>query len=294
MCKQVLFSNASKLGEPEKFDRFMASILVDQRDGFGSAWFNGKSCFGVRTIDPLDFSSGQPEMDIVDPWVQRFGDATKKVKGPALFHGRISTNVVSLENTHPMALNDWHLVHNGVVDYLGEDYKRNTSNDSEDVVHCLSTGSIDKVAELLEGYYAFGGIDPLGRLHVARDKIAMLYVAWSDKLNSFIYATNTDLIEKIAKKYGEKMKGKLLKPDTYLIYKGNTIVERQSFKSLGYTSYQSKYASQSLGWNLDDSTESTDSIYGRDWYGSTFCAANTEIVKEMKSYDSKVKPLRKV
>jgi predicted glutamine amidotransferase len=269
MCKIVSFTNASKLDATKAAEVIGNILLKIERDGFGYAIQGESNVFGERCIADTFKSRLDSRYTIKIPVVEvrqsTFGRA-EKPKGPAIFHGRTSTNDHGLLNCHPMSRDSWNLIHNGVVDDNGPKYDKATTNDSEDLLYRLIQG-IDKVESHLHGYYAFTAIDPKGRLHVGRDSIATLFMAWCPKIQSYIIATTERLLEDVASALKIKI-GPIdkIKSDTYMIFDGNDMSHVQSIKPLGYDSRQSRHAEDSLGVSLDSKLYQLDgdSRFNRD------------------------------
>lgn len=263
MCKIVTFTNSSKL-DVEKTTEIIGNILLKtERDGFGYAVQGKSGVFGEKCVDS-DFYSrfglkkGNPSKAVIKKYSKfgKFSDPT----GPMILHGRTSTNVSGLKNCHPMIEKDHYLIHNGVVDDHGPKFKAKTDTDSENVLHRFIEG-IDSVAKNLEGYYAFTCISPDGKLHVVRDQIADLYMAWLPEYQTYIFATTKYLIDEIAIELEATIDGNAIdqvKPDTYMIFNGNKVESCKHFESLGYTYKQSRHASRSLGRSLYDSERDHD------------------------------------
>jgi len=220
--------------------------MLDMSDGFGYVAQGDKGLFGVRSLSPISYAKGISTPDFCNKLTEPFGTVSK-VTGAAMFHGRVSTNTVSFNNTHPINRDNWSMIHNGVVTNHGEKYAMTTSNDSEHVLYNMITGSIDRVASSLTGYYAYGAIDPLGQLHVVRDGIAKLFYAYSTKIDSPIFATTEELIEKIGDKLGETLIGQAVKDNTYLVYNGKALLKHVSFKSRGWDDHSKSLSGKSLG-----------------------------------------------
>lgn len=255
MCKIVAFSNAAKL--PKKTPSVIQNELRDiERDGFGYAVQGESNVFGEKSV-AHSYSSRFGKTIISLPFATAqtvtFGDRTK-VTGPAIFHGRTSTNNKGLRNCHPMQRESWHLIHNGVVNDWGPTYKKNTTNDSEDLLHRLILG-IDHVERELTGYYAFAAIAPDGRLHMGRDSSAFLFCAFSEQIDSYIFATTDALIKSIAKQLGFKLSTAIDKvtDDCYFIMRGNEMEHFQNIVPRGYSIAEGTYAKQSLGRDLGGS-----------------------------------------
>jgi|ERR1035437_5823859 predicted glutamine amidotransferase len=259
MCKVIIIPNASKLVDFDHFARYAAEMLSCMPDGYGFVAQGVKGQFGVRTLSPMGYAQGIDVPAFCESNTESFGEVSP-VTGPAMFHGRLSTNTIDLLNTHPITRDGWNLIHNGVVTNHGPKYKMNTSNDSEHVLYNLIQGGINQVGLNLTGYYAGGAIEPNGLLHVFRDSIANLYYTYSEKLESPIFATNLELIEDIGTYIGEELIGIKVKDNTYLIYDGSKLVSHESFTSRGYDNASAMLASKSLGRELSPIEEYQDGI----------------------------------
>lgn len=259
MCKVIAFTNAKKLDVKKSAETIGNILLKIEQDGFGYAIQGERNVFGERCIADRFRSrlnvADVVRLPIVESRQSSFGTLDKPA-GPAIFHGRTSTNDKGLLNCHPMQRESWNLIHNGVVDDHGPKYDKTTTNDSEDLLHRLIQG-IDHVERELSGYYAFAAIDPTGRLHIARDSIASLFVAWCPKIQSHIFATTESLIEQVTSALKIKV-GPIdkVKSDVYMIFALNELVHQQAIKPRGYDSRQAGLASLSLGRSIDRYSES--------------------------------------
>lgn len=268
MCKVIIIPDASKVPNFPLFSRWAASWLSDQRDGFGFAAVGERGVFGVRSLSPEGYASEdeRPLPDYVTGPHVPFGQSGD-VSGAAIFHGRISTNSVSIVNTHPIQRDGHYLIHNGVVTHHGQKYAKHTSNDSEDVLFNFMSGGIEAVASNLTGYYAAAIIRPDGTLAVFRDSIARLYYAYSEVLQSPVFATTRDLLEDVAEYLDEEFTtiGEV-RDDIYLLFRGAELVEQRAFKSRGWDKHAASLSHLSLGRTLtsDASFEySDDADYNR-------------------------------
>lgn len=255
MCKIMALTNTSKL-DIKRATKVISEILtVYEKDGFGYAVQGENGVFGEKSIADV-FNTRFVNLSSIDLPItkkthQMFGNPSKG-KSAGIWHSRTSTNTKGLLNCHPMQRDGWNLIHNGVVTDYGPKYKKLTGNDSEDVLKRLIDG-IDKVERHLSGYYAVAAIDPQGRLHVVKDATARLVVCHSPTINSYIFATNQDLIEQLAKKLKLKISPiDSVEDNVYFTFDGNDIVSCQTIKPRGYTYYESQYAKDSLGHDIDD------------------------------------------
>lgn len=271
MCQILAFTNTKKLNLKKCLNDIGNTLLAADDDGFGFAIQGKNGVFGEKTISKKFRTRlgriNHITLPIVKANYMQFGNPGELV-GPGVFHGRSSTNEISLENTHPMQMENWNLIHNGVVDDSGPNYLKYTTNDSEDVLRRLLDGvgrdnPMEAIERYLEGYYAFTAIDPQGRLHVGRDSIAPLCIAKSAKYDTYIIGTTDSLILKVSKILDAKI-GPIeeINDEVYLIFEGNNLVHSQSFKSKGYSVRQTRHAATSLhnshrdfdfgGWNGGD------------------------------------------
>jgi len=252
MCKVFALTNMSKIKRVQHTIETIAEFLkARDRDGFGYAIQGKKGLYGERSLKEVFESQLRRvfiDYSFVDLEYNRFG-TRGKVEGAGIFHSRVSTNDVNIVNTHPIMKNDWTLIHNGVVSNLGPNYERDTTNDTEHLVHYLSTEGIAGVEKHLSGYYAFAAFDPDGRLHIARDSKATLYCAWSDTIESTIFATTEELIEDIAHELDWKLSNvNPVKDNTYLIFdKGGCDYAESTISPRGSTYAENKHAMASLG-----------------------------------------------
>ncbi len=265
MCKIIAFTNTSKINLKACVNEIGNTLLKTEQDGFGYAVKGKSGVFGEKAIVP-HFKSRLGKKSIMLPIVKNrylsFG-TVDELTGPGIFHGRTSTNSEGLVNTHPMQRPDdkglWHLIHNGVVDDIGEKYSKLTDNDSEDVLYRLMLGvknnadgltdnPIEEIERTLEGYYAFACIDSDGLLHIGRDAYADLYMAWSDKLDTFIIATTEGLVHKLNKMLDADI-GPIdeVEDEVYMVFNGNELIYHQFIRPLGFTRKQAAKSGASLG-----------------------------------------------
>lgn len=257
MCKIFTLTNTSKIKALDKATNTIAKHLAAREgDGFGYSVLGKKGIFGERTLFPDSFRASFSRPMLSVPWVthsyNRFGTKTEGI-GPGIFHGRTSTNEKTLVNTHPINKHDWSLIHNGVVSNHGPVYETITTNDTEHLVHYLANHGIRSIEEHLTGYYAVSAISPDGRLHIIKDSTANLFSARIETIDSLVFATTQCLIEDICKEL--KWKHSVISPvtnNTYLILSGNTLDHHETINPRGRTITESRFASQSLGYSLDD------------------------------------------
>lgn len=249
MCKIVFIPNASKIEDMDKFSRAMAYVLHDQNDGFGYAALGENGVYGAKTLYPYAFSKfKQPKQNWLKVNTEYFGAPSPKYRS-AMFHGRISTNKGGIINTHPMIRDNSYLIHNGVVDNLGEGYKKTTSNDSEDVLYHYLDGGIEKVSNNVMGYYACVVFKEDGTVTLFKDSIAPMLWAWSDSLNSAVYASTQQVLDKISNFIEEGLEGVPLLDNVHIVFdKDGNEVELSRFTPIDRMSANArKNSKKSIG-----------------------------------------------
>lgn len=307
MCKVIGFTNFSKVRKKVDTVEYLGKLLLStERDGFGYAIWdkNSKSFFGERTADRTFSSSfrDNPRIDF------SFCDKPKKLQnsfgefdfenvGPAIFHGRISTNSKNLNNTHPIVKHGTALVHNGVVTDHGPKYETITTNDSEHVLERFVDNTFE---QNLTGYYAFLAINKEGELTVCRDTIAQLYSSWVEQLETYIFSTNEDNIVNTCKALGVDYSTIMKVSDnTMLTFQGNTITSKRVITSRGWSIVESRHSSKSLGYDLDSKWGgfgSGSTVYSRGYsqaHGNRVITKKTkkERKAEKKSQEVEHRPL---
>ncbi len=277
MCKILIITNTRKITDHKALVTNAAAKLKSQRDGFGwAAITEDNKIFGVRTNDVEKFVSRLEGKKLMLPFLEgsdsdnEFGEFAPAITSRAFIaHGRVSTNNKDLINVHPINRAGWSLIHNGVVTDHGPKYEMHTTNDSEHVLKHLVTGGISAVSEHLTGYYAFAAFDPSGNLHIGRDRIADLYCAYVDSLESYVYATTKALITEMYQCstgwVGLSAIAKM-QDDVYVIHKPDGTFTWDRFKSRGRDVFSFSMAQRSLGRSFDDGDESQ---YYNDWLERT-------------------------
>lgn len=264
MCKVIVFTDTKKLNLKQHLNGIANTLLRTEKDGFGYAIQGKSGVFGEKTIAKtfrtrLGYGDHAITLPVIKKKYELFG-SPDELTGPGLFHGRTSTNAEGLINTHPMSRDGWHLIHNGVVQDLGPKYEKTTDNDSEDLLYRLiegydandlskvPEGAMQHVERYLEGYYAFAAIDPLGRLHVARDEYATLFIAYSPIYETHLIATTEELLMKVNKMLEAGM-GPIdeVDSDVYMIFEGNQLIHWEYIRPLGFTVKQAEKSVASLG-----------------------------------------------
>jgi hypothetical protein len=253
MCKVFVMTNMNKVDNLETAINTIAELITEQEsDGFGYAISSPEGIFGERTNQTegfkTSFSRIIPEVPFIKPLsYNRFGNWSE-VANSGIFHGRTSTNHKTLINTHPIVKNGWTLIHNGVVSNHGPKYEMITSNDTEHLVHYISTLGVKGIEQYLSGYYAVAAYDPIGQLHVIKDNVANLFFARLPELDSFVFGTTKELIEDVCLELGWECSIVCeVKDNVHLTYNDNTLVSSSYIKPMGFGQAESKHASKSLG-----------------------------------------------
>lgn len=253
MCKVLAFTNLGRVKHLSKLVEVAAPIVCRRDDdGFGWAALGQDGVFGERSLDASDHKYRIDKLDqvvknITKPTTNTFGHVSKLIGG-GMFHGRTSTNDASLLNTHPIRKSGWTLIHNGVVSNTGPKYEMRTTNDTEHLVQYMSTTGISGVEKHLTGYYAFAAFAPNGHMHVVRDSIAPLYVAYSKQIDSYVFATTKEIILDVFAEM--KWKHGPIDPvldNVHVVYEVNNIVSQNHITSLGYGQREQSLMHLSLG-----------------------------------------------
>lgn len=259
MCKIFAMTSVEKIKMTSDLIEIVRDAVCksNDRDGFGYAvnTLDGE-IWGERTMTPFSFDAMVPDVNgktkklpIVSPRLSnRFGPVGAENNVSFIAHGRLSTNKISLANTHPFLSENVALVHNGVVsDPNKAAGPRKTSCDTEILLNLWEQDEITAIEENAGGYYAIAILDRLGQLHIIKDDCAMLYVAFSPTAESYLIATTAEIIKDIA----SRMKWEIepcerIMPNVYAVFRGNELHHNESIRP--------------LGWHWDDSDDSfTDS-----------------------------------
>lgn len=120
MCRILAITGLLTSTRANKAINACNAVLKDQRDGFGffAGRPNGRT-FGGKYLEPnrfTGFRSDYPSfLDTIKTEWGSIGQCNAFVA-----HGRVSTNKVCLGNVHPFRSGRMLLVHNGILDWLGE------------------------------------------------------------------------------------------------------------------------------------------------------------------------------
>jgi len=245
-----------------------AVCLHSDKDGFGYALntVDGK-LWGEKTVTPFQFSplnyrqtSVTQGLPIVDIETQGFGEVSDDNRA-FIAHGRLSTNVININATHPFLSDNAALIHNGVVsDPWKEAGRLTTGCDTEILLNLWERNGMDCIEENAAGYYALAILDKQGQLHIARDDRAPLYIAWSQTVESYLIATTVEILTLIS----DRMQWVIEMPEKivdnlYAIFQGNEVISYKEIIPVGFdTGVNSDLVSKALGYgdSVADSLES--------------------------------------
>lgn len=261
MCKILSVTNCDNLDLKDGKFLNLVKNVVTIRDNHGFGWAGidkTGQLFGERTIDITGFqpfAKAFKRLPIVDEVKNQFGNIKSKPVS-LIAHGRLSTNSISLDNTHPFISDKTALIHNGVVDdYTGLmlDHCK-TDNDSEILLRYWDTAGIKAIESNVTGYYAMAVLDSRG-LHVIRDSKASLYITYCKEVKSYIIATTKDILFMLFK--GMKWDiGSIdkISDNTYALFQKNNIIEHKKIEPLDHElSYtQQSLVRQSLGYKDEE------------------------------------------
>lgn len=273
MCKILCFSSLSKIDLDQKTVSALKDIVCENdQDGFGYAVSDSSGAvFQYRTIETkrLDqIDKNKPfRLKGTKSLVSKSGSCPKGNSKAGIFHGRMSTNTVSLENTHPFALKSGGaLIHNGVVYDHGDITDLKTDCDTEILARYWDSGKLDDISQCVSGYAAIAVLDD-NKLHIARDNRATLFIAWSQKLETFIVATTIDILNKVSALLKADVSDiNAIDDNTCMIFDGNSLVETVTFQLLEYatTHIDLSKVSAALGEDIAEGEETDEPKYYDD------------------------------
>jgi hypothetical protein len=275
MCKIFAMTSLEKITvNPKLISAVRDAVTTGGNvDGFGYAVGTKSGFFGERTLTPLRFNpaKGKGTRTLSLPIVDQVERNTFGKSGKALTligHGRMSTNEVCLENTHPFINSEIALIHNGVVSdhFRRVTDKLETTCDSEILLRLWEIGGIDEIEKSASGYFAIAAVDNNGLLHIAKDDRAQLSIAWCETVESFLIGTTPEVISSVAKAMQWEIEPiETVSDNTYAIFQGNELIYSREISPLGYiVGIDSKKAEKALGYRFNDSYDETDFIRDND------------------------------
>jgi predicted glutamine amidotransferase len=285
MCKLLILSNTSRLTARQLSKMLKASSSIMGKtddDGFGWAMLNGNKVVGERCLEPeyfenRFFNNGTIPKEfkgIFETWeANAFGKLPATFSGGLLVHARISTNTISLGNTHPFINKDYAIVHNGIVENEGAEYVRQSTCDSEHILHHLTIGGVEGMVKNISGYYAVGALNKnTGELTVIKDSIARLNACYVPSLDSMAFGTDATQLRAILKEVGlVHTKIKAIKDNVALVFnREGKLVSQSEIKPLERYNYSKSDYYRSMGWDKhSDEVEASTPPYYPNRYESS-------------------------
>ena len=258
MCKLLGFSVKTKLTQEKLNEVIKASkdLLKDQKDGFGYA-LSGGDIEGITSLrltngSLLGYGYDEPEewADITRQPYKAKGKVAPCTAG--IFHGRTSTNSVSIQNTHPFVNDDLALVHNGIVTYTGKTRKKKGTCDSEDIFNSFTMGGGWK--ELKKYYSGYAGLlllRPNGEITIYKDETPSLYVC--KIAEGVVVGTSSFDTTSLAKLLDDAPNAPwMLKPNIATTCRDGKILSKKKVEPMERRSY--KQDQLSLGYSTDYGT----------------------------------------
>ena len=301
MCKIAVFPHIKQGHESKALKLAQAmtpGMTAQDKDGFGYMTLGENGIFGERWLDVKKAWKGKPKIDkalynaltiygdsLVSPETYNaFGIPSKRIFCIAL-HGRLSTNSVSIENTHPFVRDCEKnaIIHNGIISNTHEfkaDMK--TTCDSETILIQVkksklaeSPKAIQDVSDQLNGYFAVASLAKTESgqwvLDVFKDSKASLYAVFVAELQSFVFCTDAKIVRDACRKIGFHALQSFQVSDNTLIRHNpmtGEVLARESFTeslpspvTINYGAFndsgdKSAYLYETPGYRVDDDTPS--------------------------------------
>ncbi len=286
MCKLAYASNLKKLSLTKKqklFNHIQKTLTQSDRSGYGIAAksFDGKIDI-KRTLSVTDLIT----QDLTTPsFCKPIGNGDFKVgrASEVIFHARTSTNSVSIENTHPFQIGSTILCHNGVLDYNGENYPKQTDNDTEDLTYHFDKFHMTNIDQAFNGYAAFIAFKN-DSTYIVRDNTATLFYSYSKVLDCHFFGTTKNIVSEILSNLGLKSRILEVNDNQYIEIRDNKIVDSKLWSGLKFSSYASSKSHLSLGYSSKFDTSFNDNQNYNNWinerYGSSVSLSKTEVKAE--------------
>ncbi len=234
MCKNFMLTTTNNLTESQflKLRQIVAEKLTSGRDndGFGYATFNQSGeVFGERFLETRFFNfqmlpnvvPKEPRTEIetrepkdiptqlrlifnadkiAPPKAANFFGTYSRPVGAFIAHGRLSTNAVTIGNTHPHRSANFTLIHNGVVQNVGDLKVFDSTCDSEFLVKYFEKGGLNSMVSGVTGNYAIGILEHnTHNLCIIKDDRTDLFGAWVPHLGATAIATSQEHLHDILK-----------------------------------------------------------------------------------------------
>lgn len=226
MCKNMMVVGFKPTKDNYKklWDFLIAAtpaMTLGDKDGVGYAALSPSGLWGERWVNPNDawtyrkaFSDKDRSLKeefsgtlIGNARYNKFGISEPDETYAVLFHSRMSTNTVSIQNTHPFIRDNTALIHNGVIrNHDAKHFEKLSSTcDSEVILNdylkqevANNPSNIKALGENLEGYYACGILsedkDANQFLDIFRGGSATLWACWVKQLDAMVICTKKDII----------------------------------------------------------------------------------------------------
>ena len=152
-------------------------------------------------------------------------------------------------------------------------------------LHYMTSTGISGVEQHLSGYYAVAMLNDKKELTIFRDSIAKLFCASIDQLNGqFIFATTKTLIIDICARMGwTHSQISALNNNTLLKFKKGELIETSTICPMGYSKKESKFASKSLGFEVENDISSNNVVKLRSEY-SQYSDDEEQFLMEVEQY----------
>lgn len=264
MCKLMTFTSLKNqsVKDLDKLTKIVSKAMYStEKNGFGVTVNSDRGLFARRFLNPLDATvlGAIKNTAFLKPSKNQDGILGEKLKS-VIFHGRTSTNSVSLINTHPIVKHGLWLSHNGVVEDSGPKYDMITSNDTEHMIERISDNTFEST---ISGYYATmhfeNGQDSI---QIVKDSVASLYCAEVVELEGYCIATTSSLIESTLKAMGWTHRGiESVQDNIAFQVEGLSSFNIRTITPKGRSTYSDSLSTLSLGRSLPskyDSGETQD------------------------------------
>lgn len=228
MCKNMMIAGLkTEVAEKDLWKFLVAAVpfmSANDKDGMGYAAIGKDGLFGERWLNPKDAFNYRTQFSKRDAEIEKEFqgalDGTKRYNKfgkvsdafAVIFHSRMATCGVNLENTHPFVSSDGStaLIHNGVVNSQ-EVSNLSSTCDSELILNSymgadvrINPNNIQTIGNQISGSYACGVLtkDSSGKdvLDIFRNDTNMLYAAYVKELDAIVYCTTSEIIRNTCKK----------------------------------------------------------------------------------------------
>jgi hypothetical protein len=142
-----------------------------------------------------------------------------------------------------------------------------TTCDTEIILRLWERGGMADVEANTAGYYAIMVLDSEGLLHVAKDDRAPLVIAYSSTIETYLMATNEDILESIAKRMNWHHEPcEIVKNNVYIVFKGNEIQSFRAIEPIGFVSNIDSWQVGKAFGEYDHEDETYEGYRNKDYY----------------------------